>query len=80
MRIIEMSDNYELKINPGGGAELLRGGQRVRSVPAGPGEKPETIFRRLLEDKALSGMDRLAVMRIVGDSNLLKNKSGFIVW
>jgi hypothetical protein len=75
-----MSDGYELKINSGGGAELLRGGQKVRSVPAGPGEKPGDIFRRLLQDKALSGMDRLAVMRIVGDTNLLKNKSGFIVW
>ncbi|NLV30758.1 MAG: hypothetical protein GXY47_06325 [Acidobacteria bacterium] len=78
--IIEMGNGYELKIDPGGGATLLRGGQRIRSVPAGPGEKPGTIFRRLLEDKTLVGMDRLAVMRIVGDSNLLKNKSGFIVW
>lgn len=77
---IEMGDGYELRIDPAGGAELLRGGQRVRSVPAGPGEKPGTIFRRMLEDKTLTGMDRLAVMRIVGDSNLLKNKSGFIVW
>ena len=77
---IEMSDGFELRINPAGGATLFCGGQRVRSVPAGPGEEPGVIFRRMLEDKTLAGMDRLAVMRIVGDSNLLKNKSGFIVW
>ena len=74
-----MSDGYELKINPAGRAELLRGGQRIRSVPAGPGEKPETIFRRLLRDKTLAGLARVAVMRIVGDTELLKNKSGFVI-
>jgi len=77
---IEMGDGYELKINPAGGAELLRGGQRVRAVAAGPGEKPGTIFQRLLEDKTLVGMDRLAVLKIVQDTALLKNKTGFIAW
>ncbi len=77
---IEMSDSYELRINPGGGAELLRAGRRVRSVSAGPGEKPETIFRRMLEDETLSGMDRVAVLKIVQDTALLKNKTGFIAW
>jgi hypothetical protein len=70
---------YSLKINPAGGATLFCGGRKVRCVPCGPGEKPETIFRRLLRDKTLAGMDRLAVMRIVGDTELLKNKSGFVI-
>jgi hypothetical protein len=55
------------------------GGQKVRSVPAGPGEKPGTIFRRLLEDKELTGLARVAVMKIIGDTELLKNKSGFVI-
>ena len=76
---IEMSDNYSLRINAGGGAELLRAGRKVRSVPAGPGEKPETIFRRMLEDKELTGLARVAVMKIIGDTELLKNKSGFVI-
>ena len=77
---IEMSDGYELKINAGGGATLFCRGQRLRVVPAGPGEKPGTIFRRLLEDKELTGLARVAVMKIIGDTELLKNKSGFVVW
>jgi hypothetical protein len=34
----------------------------------------------MLEDKELTGLARVAVMRIVGDTELLKNKSGFVVW
>lgn len=78
--LIKMSDSYELRIDPAGGAELLRGGVKVRSVAAGPGEKPGTIFARLLEDKTLVGADRLAVLKIVQDSALLKNGTGFIAW
>jgi hypothetical protein len=77
---IEMSDGFELRINPAGGATLFCGGQKVRSVAAGPGEKPETIFRRMLLDKELTGLARVAVMKIIGDTELLKNKSGFVVW
>jgi hypothetical protein len=76
---IKMSDGFELKINPGG-ATLFCGGQKVRAVAAGPGEKPGVIFRRMLEDRELTGLARVAVMRIVGDTELLKNKSGFVVW
>lgn len=78
--LIKMSDGFELRINPAGGATLFCGGRKVRCVPCGPGEKPGTIFRRMLEDRTLTGLARVAVMRIVGDTNLLKNKRGFIVW
>jgi hypothetical protein len=77
---IEMGDGFELKINPGGGATLFCSGQKVRSVAAGPGEKPGVIFRRMLEDKELTGLARVAVMKIIGDTELLKNKTGFIAW
>lgn len=76
---ITMSDNFELEINPAGGATLFCGGEKVRSVPAGPGEKPGTIFRRMLEDKTLTGAAHVAVLKVIGDTELLKNKSGFVI-
>lgn len=76
---IELTEGYSMEIREGSAA-LLHGGREVRTAVMAPGENGLKAARRMLKDKTLTGMGRLAVLRLVCDSALLKNGSGFIAW